>query len=184
MTPTEREFALKGLDDSRERLVGIVRGLSREQLAYRSDPDRWSIAENLEHIILVEKFVLGALRGPANQATGLSRQSRWEGRDQLFMKKLAEDRVERFEAPERFRPSGRWPAETVVAEFDAARVFSREFAASTPADLRSRFFLHPAPAIGEIDGYQLLLLIGAHCDRHCKQSDEVKAFPLFPRQSD
>jgi hypothetical protein len=183
MTPADREFALKGLDDSRERLLGTVRGLSREQLEYRPAPDRWSVAENLEHIILAEKFVLGRLEGPVRQTPDLSQHSSWEGRDEPLVKKLAEERVDRFQAPEALRPIGRWPIEKLVAEFEAARALSREFAASTQADLRSRFFRHPAPAVGDIDGYQLLLLIGAHCARHCAQGEEVMASPGFPRRN-
>jgi hypothetical protein len=180
MTPADREFALKGLDDSRERLLGTLRGLSREQLEFRPAPDRWSVAENLEHIIVAEKFVVSRLEGPVHQAADSPKHSRWDGRDEPLVRKLAEERVDRFQAPEPFRPIGRWPTETLVGEFGAARARSREFAGSTQADLRSRFFRHPAPAVGEIDGYQLLLLIGAHCDRHCTQCQEVIAAPRFP----
>jgi hypothetical protein len=179
MTPADREFALKGLDDSRERLLGILRGLSREQLEYRPAPDRWSVAENLEHIIVAELFVLGRLESPVQQTPNLSKHSNWEGRDEPLVRKLAGERVDRFQAPEAFRPIGRWPIQTLGAEFEGTRALSREFAASTQEDLRSRFFRHPAPAVGEIDGYQLLLLIGAHCDRHCAQSEEVMASPGF-----
>jgi hypothetical protein len=182
MTPADREFALKALDDSRERLLAAVRGLSREQLEYRPAPDRWSVAENLEHIILAETFVLSRLESPEPQTSDSSKRSRWDGRDEPLVRKLAQERVDRFEAPEALRPIGRWPIEELLAEFEAARALSREFAASTQRDLRSRVFRHPAPTVGEIDGYQLLRLIGAHCERHCAQSEEVMALPGFPRQ--
>ena len=184
MTPADREFALKGLEDSRTRLLATMRGLSREQLEYRPAPDRWSVAENLEHIIVTEQFVLARLESPVQQVPDSPQHSRWQGRDEPFIRKLAEEREARFQAPERLRPTGRWSIEALVPEFEAARGLSRDFAASTQADLRSRFFRHPAPAVGEIDGYQLLLLIGAHCDRHCTQSEEVMASPGFPRQSE
>ena len=181
MTPADREFALKSLDDSRERLLGTLLGLSREQLEYRPAADRWSVAENLEHIIVTEKFVLGRLESPVRQTPDMPTHSRWAGRDAPFVKKLSEAREDRFQAPEPLRPISRWPIETLVVEFEAARVLSREFAASTQLDLRSRFFRHPAPEIGEIDGYQLLLLIGAHSDRHLAQSKAVMASPGFPQ---
>jgi hypothetical protein len=142
------------------------------------------VAENLEHIIVTEKFVLGRLEGPVQQVPDAPQHSRWQGRDEPFIRKLAEKREDRFQAPERLRPTGRWSIEALVPEFEAARGLSREFAASTQADLRSRFFRHPAPAVGEIDFYQLLLLISAHCDRHCTQSEEVMASPGFPRESE
>jgi hypothetical protein len=184
MTAADREFALKGLDESRERLLGIVRRLSREQLEYRPAPDRWSVAECVEHIILAETFVLGRLEGLAHQAPDSSKRSNWDGRDEPLVRKVAEGREDRVQAPEAFRPIGRWPIERLVPEFEAVRALSRNFAASTQVDLRSRFFRHPAPRIGEIDGCQWLLLLGAHCDRHQAQSEAVMASPGFPRQSE
>ncbi len=180
MTAADREFALKTLDVSRERLVAAVRGLSREQLEFRPAADRWSVAENLEHVIVAETFVLGTLQRLVQQAPERSRRGRWEGRDELLAKRVAEDRENLAQSPEVFRPTGRWPLEKLVPEFTVARALTREFAASTQEDLRARFFRHPAAAIGEIDSYQWLLLIGAHCDRHRAQSEGVIASFGFP----
>jgi hypothetical protein len=184
MTPVDREFALKGLDDSRERLLRAVRGLSRVQLEYRPAAERWSVAENLEHVIVAEKYVLGRLEGLVQEAPDSSRHSNWEGRDEPLVREVAKERDARVQAPQAFRPIGRWPIEKLVPEFEVARALSREFAAFTQGDLRLRFFRHPAPAVGEIDSYQWLLLIGAHCDRHCTQSQEMMASPGFPRHSE
>ena len=119
--------------------------------------------------------MLSSLDDPRPRSPDPSRRSRWEGRDEAFIRKLAEGRDDRFIAPDALHPTGRWPIDTLVAEFEAARVPTRAFAASTQLDLRSRIVRHPAPPIGEIDGYQLLLLIPAHCDRHRAQSEEVLA---------
>jgi hypothetical protein len=35
--------------------------------------------------------------------------------------------------------------------------------------------------IGTYDAYQLILLIGAHSNRHTQQIEEVKADPNFPK---
>src|ERR1700730_5899050 len=115
MTAADREFALKALDESRERLRATVRGLSREQLEYRPAPNRWSVAECVEHIILAEKFVLGRLEGLARQAPDSSKLSNWEGRDERLVRQVAEEREGRVQAPEAFRPIGRWPIGRVVA---------------------------------------------------------------------
>jgi hypothetical protein len=66
-----------------------------------------------------------------------------------------------------------------LQEFEAARERTRDFAASTQADLRRHFFKHPI--FGDLDLYQWLLMIAAHCDRHRVQSEEVMASPEFPR---
>jgi uncharacterized damage-inducible protein DinB len=181
MTSAEREFTLKGLDDSREHLLGALQRLSREQLEYRPSADRWSVAECVEHIILVEKYVLKGLEGLVKQPPDTSKHSDWEGRDVHLVKRVAE-RVNRLKAPEGFRPNGRWPIEKLAAEFEPARAQSREFVGSLEGDLRSRVYLHPA--LGEIDAYQFILFIVGHCDRHRAQSEEVMSTPGFPRQSE
>jgi len=66
-----------------------------------------------------------------------------------------------------------------LQQFAAARKRTSEFAAATNADLRRHFLPHPV--FGDLDCYQWLLLLGAHCDRHRVQSQEVKASAEFPR---
>ena len=176
ITAADRELALKELDDSRERLLGTLKGLSREELTYRPTPHTWSVAENLEHVILVEKYLLTRLEGLLQWAPDSSKRSQWEGQDETLVRKMRE-RSKRVQAPEVFHPSGRRPIERLAQEFKAARELSRHFAASTQGDLRSHFFAHPV--LGELDGYQWLLMIGAHTDRHTAQAEAVKASPGF-----
>jgi DinB superfamily len=52
MTSAERETLLKNLEESRERLLAVAKNLSCEQLHYRSAPDRWTVAECMEHIVI------------------------------------------------------------------------------------------------------------------------------------
>jgi DinB superfamily len=178
MTPPEREFALKELDGSRERLLGAMRELSRQQLEYKTASERWSVAECLEHIIVVEKFLLEGLQSLAQQAPDPSKCSDWKGRDEAFTKRIA-GRERRVQASEAVCPTGRWPIENLLPEFEAIRARVREFAVTSPGDLRSCFGMHPV--MGQIDGYQLLLNVAAHCDRHRVQGEEVIASAGFPR---
>jgi DinB family protein len=100
-----------------------------------------------------------------------------EGQDAALVA-LTIGRVQRFAAPEILVPTGRLPDEQLLPEFEAARQRSRDFAASTQADLRSHFFKHPI--FGDLDLYQWLLMVAAHCDRHRVQSEEVIASEGFP----
>jgi uncharacterized damage-inducible protein DinB len=178
MTPAERESALQNLAESRERLLRMTRGLSSEQLHYRPAPGRWTVAECVEHIAIVEGRVLGRMQKTLEEGPDPSKRSALQGReDTMFAVAVA--RVARFQAPEGLVPTGRWPDEQLLQEFEAARQQTRDFAASTQADLRRHFFKHPA--LGELDLYQWLLLIAAHCERHRAQSEEVMASPGFPR---
>lgn len=181
MTPAEREFAMKELDGSRERLLRTVRGLSREQLEYSTAPERWSVAECLEHVILVEKLMFEALENRMQQAPGPSEHGDWEGQDEALTKQMTAGRKKPKESPELFRPTGRWPVEKLLREFEAIRGRTREFSATSSADLRSCFLVHPV--LGRLDGYQWLLIVARHCERHLLQIEEVIASAGVPRQS-
>jgi uncharacterized damage-inducible protein DinB len=178
MTSAERESLLKNLAESRERLLGMAQGLSGEQLHYRPRPDRWTVAECVEHIVAVEGRVLGIIQKTLETAPDSSKRSAMEGQDDAIVDG-AVGRVVRFQSPEALVPTGRWPDEQLLSEFEAVRQKTLDFAASTRADLRRHFFKHPA--FGELDLYQWLLLIAAHGDRHRAQSEEVMASPGFPR---
>ena len=176
MTPSEREVVLKNLAGSRERLLGMAQGLSREQWHYRPGPGRWSVAECVEHITTVEGRVLGFIQKTLESGPDPSKSSAMT--DEVLVTDVA-GRITRFQAPEPAVPTGRWPHEQLLREFDGARQRTRDFAASTAADLRQHFFKHPR--FGELDLYQWLLLLAAHSDRHRAQSEEVMASAGYPR---
>ncbi|HXJ17018.1 MAG TPA: DinB family protein [Candidatus Polarisedimenticolia bacterium] len=177
MTPAERDRARDYLHKTSENLLGATRGLSQSQLAFRPAPDRWSIAQCLEHIIVVENFVhdriVDALRQPADS----SKRSAYEGKDEALIERIV-GRVERAQAPEIVHPAGRWPHDRLLPEFRAARGRSLDLVAKTTAQPRQCFFPHPV--FGPLDCYQWMLLIGAHGDRHRIQIEEVAASPGFP----
>lgn len=180
MTDAQREALLTTLVESRERLLRMAQGLSREQLHYRPAPGRWTVAECVEHIITVESRVLGRIQKSLEKGPEFSKRSAMEGQDEKIAAGAAA-RVARFQAPEILEPTGRWTDDQLLQEFTAAREQSREFVATTQADLRRHFFPHPI--FGDLDLYQWVLMIAAHCDRHRAQSEEVMASPGFPRDS-
>jgi uncharacterized damage-inducible protein DinB len=178
MTPAERELALRHLGESRERLLRMAQGLTRVQLHYCAAPGRWTVAECLEHIVMVEERIFGRIQKALEDGPNPTKRSALEGQDDALVAGAA-NRVGRLQAPEVLVPTGRWPDEQLLSEFEAARERTRDFAASTQADLRMHFFKHPI--FGDLDLYQWLLMIAAHCDRHRAQSEEVMASPEFPR---
>jgi DinB superfamily len=179
MTPAERGRVLNYLAESRDNLLRLTRGLSQEQLEFKPAPDRWSIAECLEHLIMVENNrVAGGITAALQQPVDPSKRSAFEGRDEELVQ-MVTNRGQRGQAPEMLRPTGRQPDSRLVFEFEAARKRTSDLVATTNADLRKHFSLHPR--FGDLDCYQWLLLVAGHCDRHCQQIEEVAASPGFPR---
>lgn len=175
MTSAERERASSYLVETRENLLRTARNLSPTQLRYKPAPDRWSVAECLEHITVTEGFILGNINKTLQQAADGSTS----GMGDDGMVKMVVDRSTRIQGPEFLMPTGRWAHDRLLDEFESARKRTAEFVVTTNVQLRQHGFPHPM--FGALDCYQWLLLIGAHGERHRAQAEEVIAHPGFPR---
>ncbi len=58
-TAAEIERATAYLAKTRDAVLASVRGLSAEQLAFKPAPEKWSVAEVLEHIGATEDYLMG-----------------------------------------------------------------------------------------------------------------------------
>ena len=180
MEATERERVVQHLAESRERLVLAVEGLSDEQRSFQPAQDRWSIADCVEHIIVVETSVLRNIQQVLQSAPQQERQNEVQGKEQVILERVPA-RERRVKGPEEAMPQGRWPDfEDLMRQFEATRERSVRFSAVTQADLRNHFFPHPF--LGLLDCYQWLLFLSAHCERHVRQMEEVKVDPGYPRR--
>jgi DinB superfamily len=177
----EREFLLRHLAQSRERLLEAVEGLSKEQQRFRPAAERWSVADCLEHVSIVEKGVLQKIRAVllAPSQPHVRPQTRASLPDEAILTSVPNRSSRLISLPETL-PGRRWAdfAE-LLRKFETARERSLRFAAVTQSDLRGHSFAHPQ--FGELDCYQWLLFLAAHSERHARQAGEVIAHPNFPR---
>ena len=178
MQTAERELVLHHLSASRERVLQAVAGLSAEQRVFRSAEDRWSVTDCVEHITVVENFILKSIERVLAAPPDPSKAPEAAGKDQVILHGVPA-RQTRVKGPAAVMPAGRWTEfEELLREFEATRGRTISFASGTQADLRNHFFPHPI--LGEFDCYQWLLFVGTHCERHVRQLEEVKADPGFP----
>jgi uncharacterized damage-inducible protein DinB len=176
ITPAEREFVLRLLDETQGRVLSLLRMLSADQLLYRPRAECWSVAENVEHLIVTERRLVGAIEKLLQEPPDLEKQCSLTDSEVL---RQVGSVVNPVQAPVHALPTLRWPAESLSREFETTRQRTRNFAVATTADLRRYFIRHFL--FGDLDGYQWLLLIGAHAQRHGAQAEGVKASPGFPK---
>jgi hypothetical protein len=178
MTTDERDFVVRELRASETRLLEAVRGLTEEQWRFRAEAERWSIAEVVEHLVVWESFMLGAVRGALERPAEPEKQAGVAGKDLLVLG-LAGSRDKKLKSREAAQPTGRWSdVGEMVREFRVRRARTITFAESTQADLRSHFFAHVA--FGDLDCYQWLVAMGQHTLRHVGQIEETKRDAGFP----
>lgn len=180
ITSEERRKLGTYLTETRERLLRLTQSLTPIQLIHKPAPNRWSVADNLEHVTVVESLVLDRVNQALQEAPDPSRQSAWHGRDEALIQSV-ENHADRLEAPELIQPARRQYQE-LFQQLEAVRQRTCEFVAETSAELRGHYFAHPV--YGELDCYQWLLTMGAHFERHRVQIEEILAAPRFPRALD
>lgn len=163
------------MEETREQYRRLTQSLSRTQLHYKPAQDQWSVAQALEHIIIVEGRVLDRIDAAMQKPPTASKSTMEDG----HLVQVVAGRTGKLKASEPIVPIGRWSEDRLFEEFDLVRNRSVEFARTTNVDLRQYGFLHPF--FGELDCYQWLLLIPAHCQRHLGQAADVMADPNFPR---
>ena len=153
-------------------------GLTPAQLQYRPDASRWSVAENLEHMTIVEQHILTGLTRTLRKTSDPSKKPAMT--DEQLLANFGRV-VQPITAPEPLRPTSRWPLSNLLTEFDAARQRTIEFA-TTAADTKElRLYFMPHPFFGELDCYQWLILAAGHSARHCNQCAAIKESAGFPR---
>jgi uncharacterized damage-inducible protein DinB len=181
LTPQEREFALKNLQTTHDKFLQSIAGLSPKQWTFKPGPDRWSVAEVSEHIAVSESALLGLVQKQLMASPAApEKREQVKGKDEMILQKIP-DRSHKAQAPEFLRPTGRWPTEADLTKaFEESRKVTMDYVRTTNDDLRDHFFDHPV--FGTLDGYQWLLLLSAHSERHTAQIEEVKADPNFPKE--
>ena len=178
VTQAEKDKALQYLETTKKNVLEATKGLSEAQWNYKSAPDRWSVAQVMEHIAAAEDFLRTldkdkVMTAPAGEA----------GRDVKKMDDgvlaMVPDRTNKVQAPEPLVPTNRFGSpEGSIKHFVESRATTEDFLKTT-VGLRDHVLESP---MGKLDGYEFVLAIAAHSERHTKQINEVKADPNFPKK--
>lgn len=178
VTQAERDKGVKYLETTRDAVVASVNGLSDEQMKWKAAPDRWSVAETLEHIALAEEIIYGNITEKIMKAPAGAPDRDIVKLDAWVLTAVT-DRSHKAHAPGPMVPTGKWtPAET-LNHFEKSRAKTIAYLQSAQ-DLRGHVVNGPMDQ--PLDGYEWLIFEGAHSERHTKQIEEVKADPNFPKK--
>ena len=163
LTAGEREFLDRHLTLNRDRMLHAIEGLSEGQWKFKPNPESWSAAECCEHVVIVE----GALLRRVMEAETLAERPDVAGKEHMLLERVP-SRVYKATAPEFARPLGRWSTKADIVEaFLKIRGEVMRYASSTEDPLHMRMVPHFA--LGPLDGFQWLVFISAHCERHVRQ---------------
>jgi hypothetical protein len=177
VTQAEKDKALQYLESTKRNIQEATKGLSAAQWNFKQGPDRWSVAQVMEHIAAAEDMLRG-LTTEKVMAAPAAPDRDVKHIDEMVVT-MVTDRTHKADAPEPLRPVNRFGSpEEALKHFVESRAQTEEFLRKTP-DLRAHAV--DSPLGTKLDAYEWVLFIAAHSERHTKQINEVKADTNFPK---
>jgi hypothetical protein len=180
MTAEERGKAVGWLEESRKEFLAAIDGVSEEQWKWKPAPERWSVGETAEHIVLAEAALFGnvqkAIASPPNPAW----EEKTKGKTEFIIQVMA-PRLGKASAPEPIVPTGKLTQAQVRETFLRQRMEIVKFATTTDIALKEYTAEHPFAIFNTLNAYQWLIYLPLHTERHDKQIAEVKATAGYPK---
>src|SRR5215469_17129038 len=135
MTTEERTKVLHWLEESSQEFHAAIDAVSEEQWKWKPAPERWSVGETAEHIVLAEAllfdFVNKAMAAPPNPAW----EEKTKGKAE-FIIRVMPSRQGKAQAPEPIVPREGLTRAQVKERFEKQRVAIIRFATETQAPLK------------------------------------------------
>jgi hypothetical protein len=179
MTAEERTKVLGYLEESRKQFLAAIDGVSEAQWKWKPAPERWSVGETAEHIVLAEamlfSFVQKAIASPPNPAW----EEKTKGKTE-FIERVMAPRLGKATAPEPIVPGGKMTQAQVRETFFRQREEIEKFARETQIAVKEYTAEHPFPVFNTLSAYQWMIYAPLHTERHVKQIAEVKATAGYP----
>jgi hypothetical protein len=169
------------LTDQREQFLATADGLSDAQVNFKPAEDHWSIREIFHHIGIVEGMTAKLMARLLKQAVenNLPEDADAEGSVLDSLDAYAEKLGGRLQAPERVAPINAGSLEESITRMGEARAKILQ-----PLDELCKYdvcsLVYPHPALGPINAYQWLLVMGGHELRHRNQINRIKEDANFP----
>jgi hypothetical protein len=158
-----------GLEERRRQLLDSVSGLSDEALNRKAEEGRWTIAQILKHLYLIE-------RGITQQLQEVVNADEWEQAPRKKPIEKTVDRTYKVDTPAPFRPDDKFTTlEEITALLDQSRKGLLKFVNSIDDEsiLTERSLRHFS--FGRMDLAQWIEFIGWHEKRHLEQIEELKS---------
>lgn len=169
MTAEEKIQLIDYLKDTAQKLESICEKFANQQHKKLSE-NTWSAAQVVEHLAITEKGFRNAIDYALTQPQSSGTD---EKKSNNYVRKASNNRSVKVEAPERVQPKNGLGIQQSLQLFKTQRADNIAFFENLDAsiDVHAHFWKHPF--FGEIDVYQIGLVLSAHLERHLQQLEEI-----------
>jgi len=177
MTKVERAELIELLNKSEKEFLQAVEGLSEQQWSFKPGPERWSVAECAEHIVLAEALLFET----ATTSLTAAADDKWEEtlRKTDVLRRALPNRSTKVDAPAAIKPRQSMTRQQLMARFKEQRARALAYVQETEAPLKAHTAANPF--FGPLNAHQWLLYIPLHHLRHNLQIAEVKSSSSYPQ---
>ncbi len=177
MTSAELSFLEERLISTEAHLLELLAPIVGEQWTFRETSERWSLSENLEHLVLFELFIRKTIAKILSEPAYTGDAPAIDDAHVMALREVGTTKL--ISRDVALPKNSLGTLETLLHRFQRERAKTITFARSLRGDLRAHRFAHLV--LGELDAYQWLLVIAQHTERHIAQMKAVMADPHFPR---
>src|SRR6266849_5646975 len=108
VTQAEKDKALQYLETTKKNALEATKGLSEAQWNFKSAPDRWSVAQVMEHIAASEDFIRDSLLKEKVMVSPSGPPGRDLKKTDEAVMAMVPDRTHKAQAPKPLVPSNRF----------------------------------------------------------------------------
>jgi hypothetical protein len=162
------------VEDKRKELLQSFAGVPGDRLCRRASADGWSVAENLDHLSIVEAGIARLITKRAGRAreAGLGQENSTESVLTSFDQQRAKLDNTVMQAPATVLPRTNVDFKEALDGLERSREALRA-AVLGASGLSLGEIKHTHPLLGELDLYQWLIFVGQHEGRHRKQIERT-----------
>lgn len=161
------------LQKTREKLFPVIENLPPEKQNWRENGEGWTIKEIAEHLSLVEAGIIKIIQKLLGKAKSNSPAAAPVfSLPADFGEKLLGIRDRKLQAPEFFHPQGNQSLANSLEKLKSERRILEGLRAEIESvDASAPVFPHPA--LGDLNAYQWIVVVGLHESRHLMQIERI-----------
>jgi len=176
-TEADRQYLVDNLTRSRDEVINETKGLTEAQWNFKESPERWSIAQIVNHIaiweLLLQREISQAFNGgPRPELSSGQTDSVVYG----FIYETHNHISNEYTKPFTFAQPSTQNGKSSVEWLSRMRNESIDFVKSTDKDIRVYYAMK-----GRGNIHQVYITTFGHTDRHLRQIRKVKADKNFPK---
>ncbi|MCG2614369.1 DinB family protein [Terrimonas sp. NA20] len=178
LSAEERKFCVGQLKKSRNELISSLNKLSPQQLSFHPPDHSSSIQEHIYHLAITEKAMDEKLQLAMKSPAPLNERLDVHYSDSRLLELASTTGHDLFPDATTGSYAFNWPSAALALEsFKITRTSQAKYIRNTTENFRNHVV---QTEIGNIDCYQLLLIMLSHSNYHLQQIREIMNHSMFP----